>query len=594
MANGPITISERFADQCSPVISSNYDTCGTVSRATINHLDLDQLEDLFAPDGLFADLDAWFMHSLEMKACGVKRFALYDWIMANADRETYRAALGKTPVAKSKSLLHPFILGMTESVVNRDHWKITAGYSTGAYTASNGTDGNASFPLSDAQLALATTPVGLNKRIIRVTSRHGIPMDVNWFRQRESIHIFSRTAGGATRHSQWVVVAAASAPDLEFTDLVIADINGGSDELYDATPTAGVLIPGVNNVNDYEKWCQNLPTLNPRKEVPFWVQTFRTGRCTDSEYRKVFLRLMESNPAFRLFGDLDEAQRNKQDEMEMQRRFVNEFIYNKPLPNQTLATWQDLEAISSVAGDVLDPGVGGKLMARRANFVGVREQLLECGRVFDLANQPLNLIEFLNLNYDIMRARKTMGRKVTDIDWWTDSIFRARFQTAAFSYYKDQYLDQLRMNVQINQLNDSLGIVYDSYYFKRPGGVRINILSDEYFDDFRGELADSDIESVGSVLWALDIGKPGAGSIYWAQIEANRKVYTTAQIEQLARLDSTYRCVMAVPSIEQSLLSQTGTVIVECPLASAQIFGIADEDPITTGVSGAYSETDLY
>src|SRR3954462_230944 len=116
-----LNISQRFAAQCSPVISSNYDTCGTITKASISHLNITQLDALFSPNGLFADLDAWFMHSIEMKACGTRRYALYDWIMANADRESFRAAVSGTKVVGSSSLLHPFILAKQSSIINRDH-----------------------------------------------------------------------------------------------------------------------------------------------------------------------------------------------------------------------------------------------------------------------------------------------------------------------------------------------------------------------------------------------------------------------------------------------------------------------------------------
>lgn len=580
---GPVTISERFVAQCAPVISSNYDTCGTVTKATIAHLNVSQLTALFTSGGLFADLDAWFKHSVEMKACGVRRFALYDWIMANADREAYRAAVTGIKGVKTVSLIQPFIFGRQETVINKDHFKISNGWTAGSggtYPATHGTD---TSPLTDAQLN-TTDPSDVNnqRRVIRVTSRYGIAMDPNWFRFRETIHIFTRRGNGASEHGQWKVLATASNAALTFVDVVIADMNAATPDPFNSAPTSGVMIPGINNVNDYEKWCQNLPTIDPRKRVPFWVQTFRTARCVDSQYREVYGRLMEANPAFREFGDLPLAERNRQDELENQKRFVNEFFYNKPInANQTLIAWESLEAINSVDGSVLNLGLGGKIQGRRANFIGVREQLRQCDRYFDLTNNPLNLEEFFQLNYDIKRARESQGRKVTDIDWWTDSLFRSRFQTAMMQYYKTMYLDTLRTTIQINQLNDSLGVIYDSYYVKRPGGVRINIMSDEYFDDFRDQFADQSIESRGALLLCLDIGKPGAGTIYWAQIAANRKVYTTAKIEELARLDSTYRCVMETVSIEQTLKSESGTVVVECPLNSAWVEGInADQDPI--------------
>lgn len=577
---GPVTISERFTTACSPVISSNYDTCGTVTRATVSHLTASQLTALFAPGGLFADLDAWFFHSIEMKACGVRRYALYDWIMANADREMYRNAVTGIKAVKSPSLVQPFIFGRQESVVNRDYFKVTAGQAQSAYTA------DVTGPLTTADLALGAA----TDRVVRVESRHSIPLDAGFFRSRDALHIFG-SSSGITQHGQWKVLASASDSTLTYVDVLMTSQNAGSTEHYDLTPTTGVVIMGINNVNDYESWCKNRPTIDPRKRVPFWVQTFRRTRCVDSEYKEVYKRLYDSNPAFREFGDLPLSERNRQDELEEQHRFVHDFFFNKPINGfQTVNAWESLDPIYTVAGAVLDPGLSGKLISRRANFVGVVEQLRVCDRVFDIQNNPLNFGEFLDLNYDIMRARKSQGKKVTDIDWWTDSIFRARFQTAAFGYYKDQYLDQLRVTVELGKMNE-LGMIYDSYYFKRPAGVRINVMSDEFFDDYRAEFDAQGIEHVGTLMMALELAKPGpnGGSVYYAQIAANRKVYTTAKIEELAKYDSTYRCVLETTSIEQSLTSETGTVVVECPLNNAIIRGIADADPVLTPGLPPYS-----
>lgn len=572
-------ISERFADTCSPVIATSLDTCGSVTRASIAHLTREQLNDLFTPNGLFADMDAWFLHSMEMKACGTPVVPLYDFIMANAERSVFKAAVNGDKIAGSKSLMHPFVFGLQKSVINKDHWKVTSGWANSGYTAES------TGPLTADQKALGSA----TDRVIRIESRYSIPMDANWFRDRESIHIFNKDSGGITQHGQWKVLASASADDLTYADVLVRSVNAGSSEPFDPAPEDGVLIVGLNNVNDFEQWCQNLPTIDPRKKVPFWLQTFRNARCVDSEYRAVFKRLMESNVAFREFGDLDLAERNRQDEVEFQHRFVNDFFFNKPISvNQTLDLWESLEPIYSVSWAVIDPGLGGKLVGRRANFIGVIEQLRLCGRVKELAGNPLNFIEFLNINYDLMRARKGKNeRKVTDIDWWTDSAYRAEMMTAFLKYYKAEYQDMVSINVQADQVNEQLGIVYDSYRVKFPAGVRINIMSHDYFDDWLDEFNHQDMGSAGRRLWALDFGKRGVGSIYYAQTATNRKQYSTAEIEQLARLDATFRCVMETISIDQSLYSETGTPVVECPLNSLVIQGIGDDPIVTTGVTGS-------
>lgn len=622
-----LDISDRFVAQCSPVIGSNYDTCGTVTRATVSHLTADQLDDLFRPGGLFADLDAWFLHSIEMKACGVKRNAIYDWIMANADRTLYKAAVTGIKAVKSESLVQPFIFGRQESVVNRDYWRVIYGFAIPANTtASPATKTTATSPLAnDGTVANGTafnptsilnedgTAITYNQNqpntlgkcwIIRVDNRHNIPLDKNFFRPREVFTLFSRSAGGVLYVTNWKVMASAwieTGTAEHYIDIAVIDQNSGSSAPKDLAPTntlGGVIVPGINNVNDYEKWCQNQPTIDPRKRVPFWVQTWRDGRCVDSEYRAVYKRLFDTNPAFREFGDLPLAERNRQDEAASQRRFVHSFFYNKPISgNQTVNLWESLETIYTVdtdaASNVLNLGLPKKMISRRANFVGVKEQLRVCDRVFDLTNQPLNFYEWLDLNYNIKRARESQGRTVKDLDWWCSSTFKARIATAMMGYYKAETLEQFRVNAQFGKESPT-GWAFDSYEVKRPAGVRINILSDNFFDDLVDEFDAQNMASAGNLLLCLDIGKPGpsGGTIYFAQIAANRKAYTSAQIEELAKIDATFRCVMEYISVEQTLTSQSGTVVVECPLASAWIENFADADPILTGRTTSY--TNLY
>lgn len=610
-------VQERFVAQCAPVISSNYDTCGTVTRATIAHLNLTQIEAMFTSGGLFADLDAWFLHAMEMKACGIQRNAMYDWIMANADRTNFRNAMTGIKGVKTPSLLQPFVFGSQESVITRAYWKIVAGAAGSGIAASAGTVASlgdqSNTLLVQATATLnpnsivgvdGTTVVAYNAstnvggilrtvRWIRLDNRFGLPADTGLFLPNTTIHIFTKRSNGRAEHGQWKVLSSAAGTATDgaaVLDLAIYDANAGSTEPYEASPTAttkGVVIPGVNNVSDYEKWCSNRVTLDPRKRVPFWFQTRRNARCVDSEYKEVFARLMASNQAFREFGDLDLAARNRQDEMEDQKEFVNAFFFNKPSSaNQTLSAWESLEPIYTPAGNGIKIGLDGKLIGRRAEFIGVKEHLRLCDRVYDLLGNRLNLFEFLDLVYNIKRARQTgmNGKKVTDIDFYTSSAFRAYFQQAYVEYAAAVWGGQARWNFDFNKVNDA-GMLFDTYTFQYPSGVNVNLISDDWFDDYLDQFDNQGMITRGNLLLCLDIGKPGpnGGSIYWAQMMANRATYQSADIEQLAKFDSTFRCVLKHVGVEQTLMSETGTAVVECPLHSAWIENFAMATPVTTG-----------
>lgn len=587
-----LKISDRFAAQCSPVIGLSDDTCGSVTRASIKHLTALELDALFTPSGLYADLDAWLFHSLEMKACGVRRYAMYDWIMANADMVKARAAVNPgMKVMNGPGLLQPFIIANQESVVNRDHWKVTGGWTVADYDGLNGD--LVTYPLTNAQLALT----GGVDRVIRIESRHSIPLDVNWFRSRDVLYLFNISAAGALQQGNWRVIAAAVNTTNTYVDVLVRSENAASTQGWDVAPTSGYLIPGINNVHDFESWCQNRANIDPRKKVLFFYQTFREARCTDEQYEQVYERLFDANPAFAEFGNIDMAKRNAQDEHQAQVNFVNAFFFQKPLQFQDKNNWESLEAIYTIPGTILDPtgaaGGNGQLIARRANFVGVREQLRLCDRVFDLQKNPLNMYEFLDLNYNLMRARKTGGRKVTDIDWWVNSTFKANFYTGYIAYINAEYGGKQVFNIEQGKVNEA-GQIYDTFYFKRPSGIRINLITDEFFDDLYDENDALSQPTAGNLMLSLDIGKPGNGSIYWAHIAANRREYKTADIQELAKYDSTYRCVMEVSHKMQTLTSQAGMPIVECPLYSAWIENFSPDAPIVTGKSANPYYQNLY
>lgn len=578
-------MADRFQETpCQVVVSNNYDTCGTITRASVAHLTPAQLLDLFKPEGLFADMDAWFRTSFEMAACGTRVNGLYDWLMSS--QRNVGNLVDKTSIDRGPSLLHPFVMGRQDSVINKEYWALSAGYANSAYTAET------TGPLTAAQKALGAA----GDRVVRVISRYGIDLDAKWFVSKDRVMVFGRSAGGSPTKGQWKVLASAAATDASYVDVLMTSENTGSTTLYDSAPTSGVLISMGNNVNDFESWCNNRPTLDPRKRVPFWVQTMRRSRCVDSEYKKVFARLMESNEYFKHFGDLPLAERNRQDEEKFQRDWVNAFFFNKPISsNQTLANWQSLEQILTVTGANVDPGLGGKLVAYRANMVGVYEQLKACDRVRDLQNNKLNFYELLDEIYNIVRARKSQGKVATSIDIYTDSVTAANFETAAINYYKAEYGDILR--IIIEKGDNPLGFNWRSYEFKRPQGVKVNIITHEWFDDFVNALDTEGIASSGRFMAILDMGKPNSsrgGTIYPGMIASNSKTRTLGELEKLATLDTTFACVMEHVTEELNLTSQTTTAIVECPANSLWIEGIFDGVPLTTGKTANPTYANLY
>jgi len=259
-----------------------------------------------------------------------------------------------------------------------------------------------------------------------------------------------------------------------------------------------------------------------------------------------------------------------------------------------MALWQNLENITTVTGATVDPGLGGKLVAYRANMVGIYEQMKACGRVKDLGNNALNWYEFLDEIYRIVRARKSMGKPADSIDVFTDSMTAAQMETAVVNYYKAEYGDILRVNIDTG--SNTLGFSWRSFTVKYPMGVKINLITHEFFDDIQNAFETESIGSRGRFLLILDIGKPGprGGTIYPGMIASNRKQRTLGELENLAKIDTTFACTMEHITEEITLVSETCTAICECPSVSLWIENFSEAVPVTTGKSSNPSYANLY
>ena len=595
--------NNRFQDvPCSVVVSNNYDTHGTITRSSLAPLTPAQLYSLFTEGGLYADMDAFFHTAFEMNACGIKRNAMYDWLMSSA-RNMKHLLPSPIKIDKGPSLLHPFILGRQMSVINNDYWAIPASTYGWSVSSTNPYTALVTGPLTTADLALGAS----TDRIVRIVTRYGIDMDKRWFQAKSDgsngdiIHIFSR-ASGATLNGQWLVLASETATDLSYVDVLITSLNAGSNSSFDATPgrgsNASVVVRGGNNVNDYETYCLNRPTLDPRKAVPFFYKTDRRARLVDSQYKEFFARAMESNEYFRNFGDLPLAERNRQDEEIYQRAMVNNIFFGKGLANQSLANWQSLAQITSVSGATVDPGTGGQIIAYRAEPVGILEQQFSCGQVRDLQNNSLNFYDFLNELYTLQRARKSAGHNWNSMDVYMDSVQAANFQQAAVAYWIAKFGNILSAQFMLTPETNEIGFRFQTYRFDFPAGLEVNIVTDDFFDDLVNATNAESVDSAGRYIMILEIGNPGrggkGGSIYPGMIASNRKQRTVGEIERLAAIDSTFSCVMENPTTEVSLTSQTWTVIDECPSNSLIIQGVGSGVPVTTGLSSTHSPSLLY
>lgn len=549
-----MAIADKFA-VCSPSISNSYNSCGTITRSSLKSLTPAQLLTTFQDgSGNYRDMVSTLKNAFELKLCGIKTNGLYDWLMSSAAQKG--GQVNKKNISSTESYIEPYILAKQKSIINDDYWAINTGYATGSYTP--GVTG----PLSS---------VSGGTRVVRVFSRQGIDAGNEWFVNAHKIHIFGRRSGsGVAERGQWRVVASAADTTTNKIDVLLANENAGSDTLYDATPTAGFVVIGTNDVSDWESWCNNRPALNPNKLIPFFFQTSRQALCVDSHYKEYLARVMEVNPLFEFIGDVPLAERNRQIGERAQREWVNSFFWGKALPNQAMSTYTSLAPITAV---------NGTLMGYRANAVGVYEQLKACGRVIDMANGQLFIRAILNQIYLLVRARESSGVPNRSVDIYTDTETAELWKRGMIAYYNAQSGGLLRYNAPIEDGNiegamQLMGFWATSYKVDYPAGVTLNIITHPFFDDMLSAAKTEDTAgdnttsdgSTGRFLWILDIGK--GGSIYPGIIGSSRVSTTVDEIDLLRKVNTSYSCVISNPTRDLTLSSTTWTAVVECPAAN--------------------------
>ena len=324
------------------------------------------------------------------------------------------------------------------------------------------------------------------------------------------------------------------------------------------------------------------------------------------------------------FGDVTIAERNRQLGAMWQREWMNSFFWGKRISsNQSLANWTSLPAqyahysgVTTTNGSLggVTTSATSHIVSRKANAIGIYEQLQACGRVKDLKGQKLNLAELFNELYTLYRTRSNSGRPSDSIDCYTDSKTASVIQTAMVKYYGAATATSgttgansvMRFDYGVADGKiDKLGFRVRSYELLYPQGVTLNIITDHYFDDFvsamkaeeltanqhnngtgaNTEGASRSVGDSGRFLMFLDLG----GGIYPGIVDSNRKVHTTGALEDLAKIDSGYGCVMRSPTKEVTLNSVTWTAVVECPDDNLIVENFDDAEPDTVVNSDAYS-----
>jgi hypothetical protein len=570
----PSTLSGVNANafsKCSPAITSNIKQCGSVTVCNAIPPTADELATLYEKSGDFRVMEALFHHDFEIKMCEAVQNGLYDFFMAN--KVNVRKTMQTRRLPGGLIEIAPFVLARQYSPINNAYWEVFHGQPSG---------GN---------------------WLVHVVSSTNIPADVRSFPAGLRVWIKGKSAGGSAINSQYSVVSATfNAGPEAYVAIILKPQNAGSKLPNDklGNPTQGILIRGTPNVSDFEKFCNEMPAYLNWKNVPFWVETTRNSMCKSSRYDKWRELVLSDNALYREFFDLDDIQKNKQIANDWQRRLVDQMFWGKALAGQDASNYESLDSIpafdiatdwsgAELGIDVNAVDYGANCVAKRANAVGIYEQLVECSRVNDLQGAQLNLPALFTELYNMMRVREGNNHPAPrTFDIFTDSVTAKNINTAMLQYYNNESDGMARLNIDGNGFiaqnkmkKANFGFSYRSYDLFWPAGVTINIITHNYFDDALTAANQVGQADQSRVLWILDFT-----GIYPGILASNRVVHKTGDIKTLASINPSFACVMRVDTQEQTLTSVTWTMIVECPNSNLILESMSGSIPEPSNNSG--------
>ena len=339
-------------------------------------------------------------------------------------------------------------------------------------------------------------------------------------------------------------------------------------------PIAGTLSILANSVSDYEKWCEQGPAINDLNLVEYWQQTMRWTHCYNDEYLKA-LEAPYASDWFKNFRSLPLAQQRKQQEMLHERSFYNTVFYGQAINDkQTVNGYTDLPKVYDSADATCH-------LEYKANTLGIRTQLNECGRVHPGANAALNIDTILEAAYAVKRERENTAGTVDTIDAMTDRFTAAKIHDIMIKYYKAKYSADITLFIQAGQkLTDSVTgkVAYTYNKYDIPDhGLSLAVFTDPYFDDRLTATTGAPtslaagIKTRARTFWMID----------WSDIAIN--IIKTNSVRRQTDVDNDiYNCVIQ-PNVNHYILnSKTFEVRVGNPNRHVVIENFTDGCPTLT------------
>jgi hypothetical protein len=511
-------------DRCNPRLITVDESCGcTLTRASIQAFTAADFE----AQGLKeVGADKLIAQTKELRMAGVREKPMTDLFLSRM-RGGKRGILGEEQ--GRQSVIAPFVLVPQESVVNSNYWVVSGG-------AAHPGAGAGSIPASAWNFTISNTSSPFASALVNIEK---------YFLPGKYVVVFASSGAGAAKSLQYKIIASANASPTTATVSVVPNFSAAGWAALSAPDkaayqvTAGVLVQLANSVSDYEAYCYQYPAENTRKLRDFWWQTVRDTWCYNDEYVKALTAPLTSG-YWKNFRTLPLAQQRKRQGEQSERDLYNTLFYG-----QRIDETQTVNGYTSLP-QVVDPANGSCVMEYKANTLGFRTQIDECGRVLDMNGAALDLDVVKGLLYQLRRYRGSSG--MVEIDMMGDRLTYANVQYAFIGYLKERYgVDTTRFyqpNQKI-QFNGQVMWNYDKFEFPEDG-VIVNFIHDDAFDDLIAAAPDATLKSRVRALWCID----------WSDIAI--KVADVKSVNrQTNTADNLYNCVIQPNVTHYQLQSKT-------------------------------------
>lgn len=542
-----------FVDNCTPRLITVDNSCGcTLTRASIQAM----TPDVFEAQGFTeVRMDRVIGQTKEARMTGVPERSLTDLFLSRT------IPIKTQSLTMDRSIIAPFVMVPQRSVVNANWFNLVSG-------------------APDAAAGVGPIPASAFDLIVENEgSQFASPLTnlEKYFLPGRSIIVIYKDAVTQVGHTvQFLILQSINVSPTQcrlivqppYTAAGWAALNPAQQAVYQ--PTHGVIIPLANSVSNFESWCYNDASENTLKLLVYWLQTIRTTFCYNDEYVKALTAPLTSE-FFKKFRTLELAKQRKRQEMLAERAYYNTIFYGQRINEmQTPNSYQNLP-------QVVDPANQSCLLEYKANTIGWRQQLQDCGRVIDNQGAPLDLDMIKSLLYQIKRQREVDSGNITTIDAMTDRFLADSILTIMIQYYQKKYGMQWERHFQSGQtikFENQVLWNYNVYEFSDEA-IQMAVITDTYFDDQLAvfQAANGGVDGTrGRNLWLLDwsdamIGLAG----------------TASATRQTNVADNLYNCIITPNVNHYQLNSKTIAAMIQVPNRHAIVENISASCPTITG-----------